>query len=164
MSVSARARLPGMLKKRCCAGTCSGRVRRATKRRRKRKPRARPQQSQNPLSWDGLMMSDDDRTTPFGLFNYARSYWQSAVHLHQAAVKVTHPDAPITLLLAHAIELYIKGFLRLQGLSAEDLKASATTFASLSQKAKRAACVSMTRTRRSRPSLRSRSPSGDPVV
>jgi HEPN domain-containing protein len=70
------------------------------------------------------MMSADDRTTPFGLFNYARSYWQSAVHLHHAKVKVTHPDAAITLLLAHAVELYIKAYLRLQGLSAEDLKTS----------------------------------------
>ena len=70
------------------------------------------------------MTSDDDRTTPFGLFNYARSYWQSAVHLHDAKVKVTHPDAAITLLLAHAVELYIKAYLRLQGLSAEDLKTS----------------------------------------
>jgi hypothetical protein len=60
------------------------------------------------------MMSDDDRTTPFGLFNYARSYWQSAVHLHHAKVKVTHPDAATTLLLAHAVELYIKAFLRLR--------------------------------------------------
>jgi hypothetical protein len=32
------------------------------------------------------------------------------------------PDAPITLLLAHAVELYIKAFLRLQGLSVNDLK------------------------------------------
>jgi hypothetical protein len=35
---------------------------------------------------------------------------------------ITHPIAPVTLLLAHAIELYIKSYLRLQGLSAEDLK------------------------------------------
>jgi HEPN domain-containing protein len=70
------------------------------------------------------MISDDDRTTPSGLFNYARSYWQSAVHLHHARVKVTHPDAPITLLLAHAVELYIKAFLRLKGLSAKELKIS----------------------------------------
>jgi hypothetical protein len=68
------------------------------------------------------MINDDDRASPFGLFNYARSYWQSAVHLHRATVNVTHPDAPITLLLAHAVELYIKAFLRLQGLSVNDLK------------------------------------------
>jgi hypothetical protein len=52
--------------------------------------------------WSGAAeMTDDDRTTPLGLFNYARSYWQSAVLLHNARAKVTHPDAPITLLLAH---------------------------------------------------------------
>jgi hypothetical protein len=34
-------------------------------------------------------MSDDDRTTPLGLFNYARSYWQSGVLLHDARAKVT---------------------------------------------------------------------------
>jgi hypothetical protein len=62
-------------------------------------------------------MTDDDRTTPLGLFNYARSYWQSAVLLHDARARVTHPDAPVTLLLAHAIELYLKAFLRLRGLA-----------------------------------------------
>jgi HEPN domain-containing protein len=60
-------------------------------------------------------MRDDDRTTPLGLFNYARSYWQSGVLLYDARAKVTHSDAPITLLLAHAIELYLKAFLRLRG-------------------------------------------------
>jgi hypothetical protein len=62
-------------------------------------------------------MSDDDRTTPLGLFNYARSYWQSGVLLHDARAKVTHPEAPVTLLLAHAIELYLKAFLRLRGMA-----------------------------------------------
>jgi hypothetical protein len=42
-------------------------------------------------------MSEDDRTTPLGLFNYARSYWQSGVLLHDARAKVTRPDAPVTL-------------------------------------------------------------------
>jgi hypothetical protein len=67
-------------------------------------------------------MSDDERTTPIGLFNFARSYWQSGVQLHQAEAKVTHPDAPVTLLLAHAIELYLKSFLRLRGLGADEVK------------------------------------------
>ena len=66
----------------------------------------------------------NDRTTPLGLFNYARSYWQSGVKLHAAKVKVSHPDAPITLLLAHAIELYLKSFLRLRGVGVEEVKAS----------------------------------------
>src|SRR5262249_25632566 len=38
-------------------------------------------------------MTDDDRTTPLGLFNYARSDWQSGVLLHDARAKVTHPDS-----------------------------------------------------------------------
>jgi HEPN domain-containing protein len=70
-------------------------------------------------------MSDDDRTTPLGRFNYARTYWQSAVLLHHARAKVTHPDAPVTLLLAHAIELYLKAFLRLRGVGIEEVR---TTF------------------------------------
>jgi hypothetical protein len=69
-------------------------------------------------------MSDDDRTTPLGLFNYARSYWQSGVLLHDASANVTHPDAPVTLLLAHAIELYLKAFLRLRGVGTEEVKSS----------------------------------------
>ncbi len=69
-------------------------------------------------------MSDDERTTPLGLFNYARSYWQSGVMLHHAKPKVSHPDAAVTLLLAHAIELYLKAFLRLRGLGAGEVKSS----------------------------------------
>jgi HEPN domain-containing protein len=69
-------------------------------------------------------MSDGDRTTPLGLFNYARSYWQSGVLLHGARAKVTHPNAPVTLLLAHAIELYLKAFLRLRGVGIEEVKNS----------------------------------------
>lgn len=68
------------------------------------------------------MTSDDDRTNPLGLFHFARSYWQSGVILHQAHAKVTHRDAPVTLLLAHAFELYLKAFLRLQGLSVNEVK------------------------------------------
>jgi len=69
-------------------------------------------------------MSDDGRTTPLGLFNYGRSYWQSWVLLHEVGTKVSHPDAPVTLLMAHAIELYLKAFLRLRGLGAQEVKHS----------------------------------------
>lgn len=75
--------------------------------------------------WIGAVeMSDDDRTTPLGLFTYARSYWQSGVLLHDAQAKVIHPDAPVTLLLAHAIELYLKAFLRLRGVGIDEVKNS----------------------------------------
>jgi HEPN domain-containing protein len=46
------------------------------------------------------------------------------VLLHDARAKVTHPDAPVTLLLAHAIELYLKAFLRLRGVGIDEVKNS----------------------------------------
>jgi hypothetical protein len=43
-------------------------------------------------------MSDEiERTTPLGLFNYARSYWRSAEYLH--AAQLTLPDSACTLLI-----------------------------------------------------------------
>lgn len=63
-----------------------------------------------------------ERSSPLGLFNYARSYWQAAVWLHGSAANVAYPDAPITLLMAHAIELYLKAYLLLHGVSADEAK------------------------------------------
>jgi hypothetical protein len=57
-------------------------------------------------------IDDDERTNALGLFNTARSYWQSAEHLAAAHLKLTHPQAPITFLFCHAIELYLKAYLR----------------------------------------------------
>jgi hypothetical protein len=57
-------------------------------------------------------MNDEiERTTALGLFNYARSYFRSAEHLHSAKLKVSHQSAPVTFLFYHAIELYLKAFL-----------------------------------------------------
>ena len=39
-------------------------------------------------------------------------------------MKVTHPDAPVTLLLAHAIELYLKAFVLLRGLGIDEVRNS----------------------------------------
>lgn len=68
------------------------------------------------------MIDEDDRTTAFGLFNYARSYWRSAAALDEAKPKVTHPDAPVIFLYVHSIELYFKSFLRLNGLTVQELR------------------------------------------
>ena len=65
---------------------------------------------------------DDDRTTPFGLFNFAHSYWRSAQALQAARVKATHAGAPVEFLYIHAIELYLKSFLRLKGLPVKELR------------------------------------------
>jgi hypothetical protein len=55
-------------------------------------------------------------------FNTARSYWRSAEHLNAANLKVTHPQAPVTFLFCHAIELYLKAYLRGTGKNIAQLK------------------------------------------
>ena len=58
----------------------------------------------------------DARTTPVGLFNFAETYWLSAKALKAAEVKgVTHRAYPVYFLYYHAIELYLKAYLRLHG-------------------------------------------------
>ncbi len=64
-----------------------------------------------------------DRTSAVGLFNFGRSYWRSAEQLRTAPpADVTHPDSPITFLLCHAIELYLKAYLRGAGRDVAELK------------------------------------------
>lgn len=65
---------------------------------------------------------DNERTSALGLFNTARSYWRSAEHLNAANLKVTHPQAPVTFLFCHAIELYLKAYLRGMGKTVAELK------------------------------------------
>jgi len=63
----------------------------------------------------------EERTTPFGLYTSAESYWQAAQALEEAKVRSVHPDYPIRFLYYHAIELYLKSYLRLKGHSVRDL-------------------------------------------
>jgi hypothetical protein len=44
------------------------------------------------------------------------------VALQKAQVKATHPDDPICFLYFHAVELYLKSFLRAHGASVEELR------------------------------------------
>jgi HEPN domain-containing protein len=62
-------------------------------------------------------MSEEVRTTPIGLFHYAHSYAASALSLSRADVEGTHVDAPIRFLYSHAVELYLKSYLLLNGIS-----------------------------------------------
>lgn len=64
---------------------------------------------------------DNERTTSIGLFNYAESFWRSARVLNANRPKVTHPDEPVNFLYYHAIELYLKAFLRLHGHTPREL-------------------------------------------
>ena len=67
---------------------------------------------------------DNSRTTPFGLFNYADSFWRAAWPLQRASknLATTHRDAPVSFLYYHAIELYLKSFLRHHGISVAELR------------------------------------------
>jgi hypothetical protein len=57
-----------------------------------------------------------------GFFNLADSYRAAAVTLENAKLKTTHPTSPISSLFYHAIELYLKAFLRLGGHTAKELR------------------------------------------
>lgn len=67
-------------------------------------------------------LTDDARTSPLGFFNVAESYWTAAVALEKAKLETTHPTSPISFLYYHAIELYLKAFLRMHGHSAKELR------------------------------------------
>lgn len=67
-------------------------------------------------------MDDEDRTNAIGLFNFAHTYWVSAASLQDSPRKVTHPDAPVYYLYYHAIELYLKSFLRLKGFTVKQVR------------------------------------------
>lgn len=68
-------------------------------------------------------MDEEERTTAMGLFNFAHSYWVSAAVLGRTPRDATHKDAPVEYLYYHAIELYLKSFLRLKGYTLQRLKA-----------------------------------------
>jgi HEPN domain-containing protein len=68
------------------------------------------------------MTQSIDRHPPIGIYNYAASYHVAADLICNEGLKATHPEAPATFLYYHAIELYLKAFLRFHGLSAECLK------------------------------------------
>jgi hypothetical protein len=80
-----------------------------------------------------MASSDNERTSPVGLFNTARSYWRSAEYLSAARLEITHPQAPITFLFCHAIELYLKAYLRSAGHDLSQLKQLGHRVASLAQ-------------------------------
>jgi hypothetical protein len=69
-----------------------------------------------------MNLTPEDRTTPLGLFNYARSYWRSSERLRVSKPDVSHPDAPILFLFYHAVELYLKAYVRSAGYNLQQLK------------------------------------------
>lgn len=72
------------------------------------------------LAASGRRESMDRRelTTPLGFFNVAGSYRAAADKLRVCKLRATHPHSPIPFAYYHSIELYLKAFLRVHGLSA----------------------------------------------
>lgn len=69
------------------------------------------------------MINDgDDRTTAIGLYHYGRSYHDSARVLGLADVRTTHPHAPVSYLYFHAIELFLKAYLRAYGHTVREME------------------------------------------
>ena len=79
--------------------------------------------------------NEEKRTIDIGLFNYAHSYWASASVLQSARVMATHPDAPVYYLYFHAVELFLKSYLRLKGCSTADIKSLGHDINKLAKKA-----------------------------
>jgi hypothetical protein len=67
-------------------------------------------------------LTNIDRSSPLGFFNLAESYWKAAVALVKAKVDCTHSNSPISFLYYHAIELYLKSFLRMHDHTAKELR------------------------------------------
>lgn len=67
----------------------------------------------------------ETRTTPVGMFHYAHAYASSAMTLNEVDIDTIHSDAPIRFLFSHAIELYLKAYLLLRGVTIEELRSRA---------------------------------------
>ena len=69
-----------------------------------------------------MSANDEDGTTDIGLFNYAVSYWRSAQALQEIKLKATHPESVVCFLYYHAVELFLKSYLRLHGATLDELR------------------------------------------
>ena len=69
-----------------------------------------------------MSADDEDRTTDIGLFNYAVSYWRSAQALREIKLNATHPEPVVCFLYYHAVELFLKSYLRLHGATLKELR------------------------------------------
>ena len=67
-------------------------------------------------------LDEDERVTALGLFHSAHSYAMSAIVLKKADISIIRSDDPIRFLYTHAIELYLKSFLRLKGVTVQQLR------------------------------------------
>ena len=75
--------------------------------------------------------------TPLGFYNFAVSYHEGADLIADRGLKATHPESVAMFLYYHAIELYLKSFLRLQGVTAKRLRKIGHDFQTLQSRAKK---------------------------
>ncbi len=69
-----------------------------------------------------LEIDQIDRTSSVGLFNFANSYFAAALALKDIRIAATHPETPLRFLYFHAVELFLKAYLRGKGHSAAELR------------------------------------------
>lgn len=72
-------------------------------------------------------------STPLGFFNFAASYRSAADKLRLCKLRATHPHSPILFIYYHAIELYLKAFLRSERFSVAELEEVGHKFSKLRQ-------------------------------
>lgn len=87
-----------------------------------------------------LDLSKEQRTSDIGLFMYAHSYWEAASKLEDADCSSGHAAAPTRFLYSHAIELFLKSYLRSQLLSLNDVKTMSHNLKKLQTKRSNMVC------------------------
>ena len=87
------------------------------------------------------MTQSIDRHPPIGFFNYAVSYHVAADLICNQGLSAWHPEAPAMFLYYHAIELYLKSFLRFHGISAKQLQSIRHNYRSLLSQASKCGLV-----------------------
>ena len=68
------------------------------------------------------MLTENDRVTPRGTFKYAEAFQRAAEALRGSDELHRHNQAPIDFLYLHALELYLKAFLRAHGVAVAELE------------------------------------------
>lgn len=61
------------------------------------------------------MLTEDDRATPMGFFQFGEAYFDCANALRTELPLHGHRSSAVKFMYFHAIELYLKAFLRLKG-------------------------------------------------
>jgi hypothetical protein len=79
---------------------------------------------------------NDLRTTPRGIFWTAEAYWEAARVVDAAKMKATRHRSPIRFLYYHALELYLKAYLRAKGCTVQDLYGMGHRYKALLEAAK----------------------------